>query len=144
MATQIPDWLTGAGVIAIVITPLTVANDGTFTVGTTQSLTGHLDEITLEQYNQLENITPLDSRQDNEVIVASGTNLNLYEILSRANGNFLSLVGNGTDYVQAGFSRGGKSFAGTFVVRSYKESLRRGKSVGILSLSPCGIGVAYI
>ncbi len=144
MANQLPDWLTGAGVTAIVVTPLTVNTDGTFTVGTGQSLTGHLDEITLEQVNTLQNITPLDERQDNEVIVGSGTTLTLVEILSKVNGCFLSAIGNSTDYVQAGFARGGHTYLGTFVIRRYRESIRRGKSVGELVISPCGIGVSYV
>ena len=143
MANQLPAWLTGAGVTSIVITPLTVNPDGTFTVGTAQSLTGHLDEIVLEQYNKLENITPLDEREDNEVIIASGTSLVLIEILAKSSGCFLAAVGNATDYVQAGFARGGHTFSGTFVIKGYKETIRRGKSVGELTVSPCGIGIVY-
>ena len=143
MANQIPPWLTGLAVTNIVITPLTVNADGTFTLGTVQSLSGHLDEIVLEQYNLLENITPLDSRQDNEVIIGSGTTIQLVEILARSSGNFLSAAGNGFDYIQATFARGGSTYTGTFVVKGYKETIRRGKSVGIMAMSPCGIGVAY-
>lgn len=143
MANQIPPWLTGLAVTNIVITPLTVNPDGTFTLGTAQSLSGHLDEIALEQYNLLENITPLDSRQDNEVIVGSGTTIQLIEILAKSGGNSLSSAGNGFDYIDATFTRGGSTYTGTFVVKGYKETIRRGKSVGILTMSPCGTGISY-
>lgn len=144
MPNQIPAWLTGSGVTSIVITPLSVAADGTFTAGTSQSLTGRLDEIVVEQYNTLQNITPIDERLDNEVITGTGTSLILVEILAKAGGCILAEVGSTADYVQAGFSRGGKSYAGTFVIKSYRETLRRGKSVGELTVSPCGIGVTYL
>lgn len=141
--STIPTWLVGSHVTAISITPLTVAGDGSFTLGTTQSLTGHLDEITLEQFNETENIAPMDVRQNNEVITGSGANLILIEILSSSGGNFLAAAGNANDYVQASFARGGKSFTGQFVVKNYSEGLRRGKSVGTLRLAPAGIGVVY-
>lgn len=144
MPNTLPNWLTGAGVTAIVITPLTVNPDGTFSVGTANSLTGRLDEIGLEQVNTLANITPLDERQDNEAIVGSGTTLTLIEILAKLNGCILSAVGNSCDYVQAGFARGGHTYSGTFVVKSYRETIRRGKSVGELVVSPCGVGVSYV
>lgn len=144
MANQIPAWLTGAGVTSIVIIPLTVNPDGSFTDGTSQSLTGRLDEILLEQENDLVDVTPMDVRQKNEVIVESGTNLVLIEILAAVGGCILSAVGNSSDYVQAGFARGGHSYSGTFVIKSYKETIHKGKSVGVLTLAPCGIGVVYV
>lgn len=143
MPNQIPAWLTGAGVTNIVITPLTVAADGTFTAGTAQSLTGRLDEIVVEQASDLQNITPIDERQDNFAIVGSGTSLILVEILARSGGCHLASIGNGFDYVQAGFSRGGFGFSGTFVVKGYRETIRRGKSVGELTVAPCGVGAAF-
>ena len=143
MSNPIPPWLIGSAVTAVSITPLSVASDGTLTAGTSISLTGHLDEITLEQYNHTENIVPLDTRQDNEVIVASGTAMTLIEILTRTGGNFLAAVGNSGDYVSAGFARGGKTWSGTFVVKGYVEMIRRGKCVGTLRLAPCGTGVSY-
>lgn len=144
MSNNLPNWLTGAGVTAIVITPLSVNPDGSFVVGSAQSLTGRLDEILLEQTNTFANITPLDERQDNEAIVASGTTLTLVEILAKLNGCILSSIGNSCDYVQAGFARGGHTYSGTFVIKSYRETIRRGKSVGELVVSPCGVGVSYV
>lgn len=141
--SSIPTWLVGTAVTAIAITPLTVASDGTLTPGTAASLTGHLDEIGLEQANDLENIVPMDVRENNEVITGSGTQLTLVEILASANGNILAGVADAYDYVQASFSRGGKAYTGTFVVKGYGEEIRRGKSVGTLRLSPCGIAATY-
>lgn len=140
---SIPTWLVGTAVTAISITPLTVASDGTLTAGSAASLTGHLDEISLEQSNDLETIVPLDVRQNNEVITGSGTQLTLIEILASSGGNILAAVSNTYDYVLASFARGGKSYTGTFVVKGYGEGIRRGKSVGTLRLAPCGIAVTY-
>ena len=141
--SSIPTWLVGTAVTAISITPLTVASDGTLTAGSADSLTGHLDEINLEQANDLENIAPMDVRHNNEVITGSGTQLTLVEILASSSGNILAGVSNAYDYVSASFSRGGKAYTGTFVVKGYGEGIRRGKSVGTLRLAPCGIAVSY-
>ena len=141
--SNIPTWLVGTAVTAISITPLTVGSDGALTAGTLASLTGHLDEINLEQLNDLENIVPMDVRLNNEVITGSGTLLTLVEILAISGGNILAGIGNSVDYVSASFSRGGKAFTGTFVVKGYSEGIRRGKSVGTMRLSPCGLAVTY-
>jgi hypothetical protein len=141
--SNIPTWLVGTAVTAISITPLTVGSDGSLSAGSLASLTGHLDEINLEQVNDLENIVPMDERLNNEVITGSGTLLTLVEILAHSGGNILAGIVNAYDYVQASFSRGGKAYTGTFVVKGYSEGIRRGKSVGKLSLSPCGIVVTY-
>jgi len=141
--SSIPTRLVGTAVTAISITPLTVASDGTLTAGTAASLTGHLDEINLEQANDLENIVPMDVRENNEVITGSSTLLTLVEILAHSGGNILAATANAYDYVQASFARGGKAYTGTFVVKAYAEGIRRGKSVGTLRLSPCGIAVTY-
>lgn len=141
--SNIPTWLVGSGVTAISITPLTVNSDGSYTLGSSSSLSGHLDEISLEQVNDTENIVPFDTRQNNEVIVGSGTTLTLVEILAKSGGNILAAIGNSYDYVQASFSRGGKAFTNVFVVKGYSEEIKRGKSVGTLQLSPAGSGVTY-
>jgi hypothetical protein len=141
--SNIPTWLVGTAVTAISITPLTVGSDGSLTAGTLASLTGHLDEINLEQLNDLENIVPMDERLNNDVITGSGTLLTLVEILASSGGNILAGIGNSVDYVTASFSRGGKAFTGTFVVKGYTEGIRRGKSVGTMRLSPCGLAVTY-
>lgn len=144
MPSPIPNWLAGTDVTAVTITPLTVAADGSFTTGTAQSLAGHLDEIQLHQSNTLESVIALDSILENKVIVASGTALVLIEILTKVGGCFLAQIGNGFDYCQASFARGGRVFTGTFVIEKYFETLHRGKSVGALSLSPCGIGASLV
>lgn len=140
---QIPTWLIGTAVTNLTVTPLTLGADGTLTPGTTQSLTGHLDAIDLKQENVTEPVMPLDNRLQNDVIVASRTELTLAEILTHSAGNFLAAVANASDYCSATFSRGGLTFTGNFVVLSYREGIRRGKSVGTLSLGPCGLPVQW-
>jgi hypothetical protein len=154
---SIPTWLIGKNVTAIsavaqqvnattgALTNLTVNGTTTFV------MTGQLDEITPTSTNDTENIVPLDVRQNNEVIVGSGTSLTLVEILNQSlyaagppvtGGNVLLLIAFAADYVYITFTRGGTTFSGYFVVGEYAQSLRRGKSVGTLTLKPCGISVS--
>lgn len=138
----VPNWLIGKYVTSIAAIPQTVGADGTLTPGSSQPLTGLLDEIGLEQYNDTENIVPMDIRQDNELIIGSGARLTLTEILSRTSGtgfNVLSQIGNANDYVSITFTRATRPFVGIFVIKSYSEALRRGKSTGTMTLGPSGI-----
>ena len=142
--SAIPNWLVGRNVTSISITPQTVgATTGTLTAGTLVTLAGLLDEISLEQTNETENIAPLDVRQNNEVITGSGTSLTLTEILSANTGttyNVLSQAAQSTDIAVVTFTRQGKVWTITGVIGSYSERIVRGKSVGTCNLKPTGIG----
>lgn len=143
----VPTWLIGRFVTAISVIPQTVGSDGTLTAGTSHSMTGRLDEITWTGENTTESIMGFDTRQDNKVITESGVTLELTEILDQqaaTNTNVLSAVYAASDYVLVTFTRGGKAFTGFFTVGTYNESLVRGKSVGKLSLLPCGLAPTLV
>lgn len=141
----VPPWLVGRNVTAISITGETAGSDGTLTPGSTITLTGHLDEITLDQVNDTENIVPLDVRQNNEVITGSGTSMSIVEILSAygTTGNLLATVAESLDLAVFTYTRGGKAFTCTHVIKGYTEGIRRGKSVGTMSLGPAGVAPTY-
>ena len=146
--STVPQWLIGRYVTSIAIVPGTVSQTtGLFTAGSSMPLTGLLDEIELDQYNDVENIVPMDVRQDNEIIIGSGSRMTLREILSSftsASFNVLSQVMVGYDYCQVTFTRAGVSFSGIFVCKGYVEGLVRGKSMGSLTIGPSGIAATGI
>ena len=153
---SIPTWLIGKYVTSISVQPLT-PNLSTGLLGpltisglTAFVMTGQLDEITPTSANDTENIVPLDVRQNNEVIIGSGTSLTLVEILNQNlytstngpgtfAGNVLMQLAARADYAFITFTRGGSIWSSYFVVGEYGQSIRRGKSVGTMSLKPCGI-----
>lgn len=141
--STVPQWLLGREVTAIAIIPQTVGAGGVLTPGTSAPLTGLLDEIAPDEYNDTENIVPMDVRQDNEVIIGSGIRLMLREILSPNTGasfNVLAQAGALYDYVSVTFTRSGLTpFTSFFVIKGYTESIVRGKSMGTLTLGPAGI-----
>ncbi len=144
----IPTWLLGRHVTAITITGQTVAADGTLsTSGSARSLVGRLDEITFNQENETEEIQALDKRAKNPVIVSSGSSFTFIEIL-RSNDatvtptNILADVGQLFDYILVSCTRGGRIWAGYFVIKSYQESIRRGKSTGQLTVETVDVSTA--
>lgn len=149
MAVQIPTWLIGKFVTGLVAVSLSADSQGNLTTDNTFAMTGLLDEITPTSTNDTENIVPLDVRQNNEVIVGSGSSLTLVEILNQQTGNqapagnCLQQIAFASDYMGFTFSRSGLVYTGYFVIGEYSEGIRRGKSVGTLSVKPCGIAVAY-
>jgi len=137
MANTIPPWLLGKHVTTVSATPLTVAVDGTYTTGSASTLIGRCDEITFSSRNATENISPMDDRQTNEVIVESATSLTLVEILQSnpiAASNLLAQIAYGYDYNLFTIARAGKTFSFIGVVGDYTESLRKGKSTGTLNV----------
>lgn len=140
----VPTWLIGKYVTSITIIGLAASSTGALSATGTYALTGLLDEITPTATNDTENIVPLDVRQNNEVIVGTGQSLTLVEILNQqwsggVVGNCLAQVAYNNDYAQFTFTRGGIPFTEIYVIGEYAESIRRGKSVGTLTVKPAGI-----
>jgi hypothetical protein len=148
---NVPTWLIGRYLTAISIIPQAVSG-GVLSPGTTFALTGLLDEITLDAINDMDDIVPLDIRQNNRVIIGSGVNMTLVEILNQINstgtfgtgGNCLRQAALAEDYQYVTFTQpSGNVFQEYFVTSQYGEGLRRGKSVGTMQVEPCGISLAY-
>lgn len=131
--TALPTWLLGRNCTAA-ITPQSIASDGTLTAGSQQTLVGQLDSITIDQTEELEEISPMDIRQKNYVIVASESAFELTEILKSNGTNILAAVGANSDVAYFSLTRGGQSWGFYGVVASYREEIRKGKSTGVLRL----------
>ena len=155
----VPQWVVGRFVTAISIQGLTVnAATGVVTpVSPALLLTALLEEISLQISNTVNNIVPLDIRQDNEVITGTGFQLTLTELLSPtpiyslsngvttiANGPELATVAMLFDYAQFTFTRAGHAWTFVAVIKEYAESVRRERAQGVLTIGPAGIPVSYI
>jgi hypothetical protein len=135
---KIPMWLIGRGVYTLFITPCSLQSNGTLTELTGGNLIGRCDEVSISGRNTLENISPMDSRLANNVVVESETVINLTEImqsLGQANiDNVLALSAMQYDYVRVDIGRNGKTYTFYGVVGEYNENLRKGKCTATLSL----------
>ena len=142
MSVVVPQWIIGRNVTAFSIAPCTVsASTGVVTVNATQSLSALCEEIALDLENDVENIVPLDVRQDNEVIIGSAARLQLREIMSPS--IVLTSIAVGYDYAQVTFTRAGKAWTGLFVIKGYGETIVRGKSMDQITLGPAGNAMTY-
>lgn len=138
--STIPQWIIGRNAVAT-IAPVTVATDGTVTVGTVTTLTAILDEVSTGLENQTEQIVPYDVTINQNVKIGSGQTITLIEILNPA--AVLAEAGMAGDYAQVTIARGGKTWTFVGLIMRYEEPIRRGKSVGTLTLSESGIAPTY-
>lgn len=134
-----PNWLIGKNVTNISIAGITIDASGTITVASSSSLVGQLDEIQPNSHNTTEEINAMDRRAENEVIISSGSGLTLVEILKRS-GNVLAPIGENYDHCQIVFTRGGRTHTGQYVIKDYNETMRKGKSVGQMTVGPIDNG----
>ena len=137
---DIPNWLIGKHVTAFTITPQTVGTAGALSDGTSQSLVGQLDEIQYSYNAQAEEINALDSTRENNVIITKGNGLRLTEILKKIGTNVLASASNISDVQKVIFTRGAQSTTLYGLVTGYNETIRRGKSVADVILSPIDAG----
>lgn len=140
--TGIPVWILGRHLTTASLTQQLIASDGTFTPGSSWSLLGQLDEIDVETTNELENITPMDVRQNNYVPVSTESTFTLTEILKSNGVNILANAAVAGDYWYVVLTRGGQSWGFYGVVESYNEGLRRRKTTGRLVLKMLNPGIA--
>ena len=140
---KIPMWLIGRAITTCSLTPCTLGSDGTLTEGTGATLIGRLDEVQVASRNTLENISPMDCRQANNVITESDTTFTLTEIMQNASNasvdNVLSLMAYGYDYAKVVLARDGKTYTFYGVVGDYGETIRKGKCTATLSLHQVAI-----
>lgn len=140
--TAIPAWLIGVNATTVNIIGQTIAANGTLTPGATTSLVGQLDEIEIDITNETENITPMDVRQNNYVIVGEDATITLTEILKRSGTNILAALSSSYDVAQFNLTRGAQSWSFYGTIGGYNEGLRRGKSVGRMPLKIVNIAGA--
>jgi hypothetical protein len=146
----VPIWMTGKAVSTVTVQYASAGSDGTLTLGgSSQSLVGLVDEITYSGSNTVENIAALTSQRDNDVAIEINDSITLSEILrTGANNCFLAYVWNnadntaGSEYIQVVVTRGGNTWTFVGIMQSYNEGLRKGKTVGRLSVQIVDLGSA--
>lgn len=139
---SVPTWLTGRHVTTCSITPQTVAANGTLTAGTSSSLVGTLDEITLDSTPELEEISPMDTLFQNNVILKNATRITLTQILKSNGTNLLTAAANAADVFAVVITRGGQTWTFYGTRGAYSEGLRRGRSTCSLTLEMIDITTA--
>lgn len=135
MAT-IPQWLLGRHLTAVVLTPMTVAVDGTLTAQTPQNITFYTQSIELESEVLGEDIRPVNSPIANFVGHTEDSTLTLEILLHQAGAgtpsNPVASVMATHNVFEISFTRGGSTWAGTFARQSLRDGVRsRGRNVSV-------------
>jgi len=141
--TALPVWLRGQNVTVCAITPQTVASDGTLSAGSTSSLVGTIDTISIRSTIEAEEISPMTTTRTNMVPIKVGTTIVLTEILKSSGTNILAGVGYGaTSYAYFALTRGAQSFGFYGLITDYSEEISKGKSTGVMTLEMVDPGSA--
>lgn len=142
----IPRWALGLNVTVVSIQPFAAAPDGTLTSGASASvLTAIIDEGELDHDGGAQNVPPLTSNHEANLLIRQNNTYTLTEILRpAANLNILAAVYYDTaliggenircDYAKVIITRAGKTFTDYFLMAEYTESIRQGKNVGRMVL----------
>ncbi len=141
--SAIPVWLTaGNGPFSCVLTPQTVATDGTLSDGTTVALTGVLDDIQFNANPQLEDIRPMSSVRSNMVRIAENNSMTLVEVLKSSGTNILAAQAAASDVFKVVLTRGAQAY--TFYGRrgTFSDHPVNGKSTASLTLEMVDPGAA--
>lgn len=128
------------GPFSVLVTPYQMNEAGELHPSNELSLTGVIDSIDFKSKNMLENISGMSSGLKNYVIVENESSVVLVEILKSIGRNFLAEVAYGFRYAKVILNRGQQTWSFLGVVESYEETIRRGKSLGHLSLKQVDIG----
>ena len=140
MSIIIPQPLLGVNCSAT-WTPGTVdPTTGVLTPGTAQSLAFQLEEMNISMDTTTEEINSMDRAAQNTVIVTHGTTITFTEILKAGGTNHLAAIANSNTYGQWVIARGAQDWTGVGIATNYVEGLKRGKSTGILKISPVDSG----
>lgn len=131
---SIPVWLTGKHVTACAVVPQSVATNGTLTPGSSTSLVGSLDEISLNSSPETEEISHLGATYANTVLIRRKQQVTLTEILKSNGTNILAATATAYDVVQVNLTRGAQSWSFYGIVTGYREDIRRGKSTAVMTL----------
>ncbi len=141
MALSIPPFLHGWDVTSVTARYQVASSTGVLSNGSsaTKTLTGVIDAIEYEGEDTEEEISPLTSRYENSVAIATNDRLRLVEIASNSvAGNFLpGLKQNGQsggEFAVFAFVRSGHSATLYGTMGELRTSVRQGKSVHTLDL----------
>ena len=124
------DWFVGRkGPFSVVLTPQTVTAGVLADTTPVQTITGDIDEVTLENNPDLERIEPLNTTRGNSVLLADDWTMTAVEILKSSGTNMLAAACSAADYFKLVVVRGQQQFTFYCVRGRYSEGIRRGKSV---------------
>jgi hypothetical protein len=140
MGVQIPTWLLGRHVTSCTIRWQVPDGSGVLGNGTgsTQTLTGLIDELNYAGHDDGEDVAPLNATYRNQETLERNDTIVVSEILRQpAASSLLALVyenADNADYAIFTFTRGGNSFSMIAYIDSYVETSRRGKNTGRMTL----------
>lgn len=130
MSNVLRNFALGRGVGALAITPQTPnATTGTLTAGTASSILGQFKTWKMTQTNTLEDVSPTSARARNNMILDSGTKLEISGILFASDSaasptNPTTPLVNANDYLAVACTRGGMSVTVYGIVEEYTEEVK--------------------
>ena len=133
---SIPQWLVpnGSGPFSVSISPITVDTSGKIESKAEHTLTGVIDSIDIRTRSRVENISPMNRRLVNYVVIDRETSFTLVEILKSKGTNFLASIAVNSSYAMISLTRGEQTWSFVGLVGEYTEKIRRGKSCAALSI----------
>lgn len=135
----IPMWLLGGHNTTLTYTPYDLAADGTLTAdsGGAISLVGQVDEWSIDLSKTEENISSMHRRRANWVTIEVDQTIEITEILKSGEPNLLAAIamsGAWSEYGLFTAVRGAQAWQAVLKVSRYRETVRKGKSVGVMTL----------
>ncbi len=149
---QSKNLMAGRHLTAVSLTVMTVGTTGALTIGPTYTLVnnsqfvGWVESVEIDVEREVEDGTVIGSPNANDIPTVTRHTLTLTSPLRyAASGNFLKLAmfnlvvnGDGTvgsPYCKLVLTRGGETFTGYGVLKTYRESYSKGKCAGVLTIS---------
>lgn len=144
-----PGFQLGRAMTSLVVTPLTVSSTGTIATTTPiATLTGTLETFDYTSTNELEEISAVTARNQNNMIVSTGTECTI-EVLMKAGSdaafavNAIGAIANGADYAQVVLVQYGMNWSFQGVIKSFNHGIKgKGKVSGTLVVAMIDNGSA--
>lgn len=136
-----PDWLLGRAITTITVTPGSLVA-GAFTPGTGRSFYTTVDEIEWTLNVTAEDIRPITQFHQHMFPTSRGNGFRLREIMRATagpageSGNSLADMLHDFEYFQVVFTRGARTWTGTYSNGGYVENPGPGKSTGTATFNP--------
>lgn len=139
----IPLWAVGRHVTTVTLYPQAVDSAGTLSDTTpSQVMFGHLESIEIHGEAEMENISAMDRRVKNEVIIEVGTTLRMTEFAKQSSlTNKLAQAYYGSnDYFRYVITRGGQSWTGYGIIQRFGSNMPKGSIKETIDFAMCDVG----
>ena len=135
---QLRPFLLGKHLTAVTVAGITVATDGTMTIGTPVSIRAGIMSVDPSDEVEMEDIRPVWSEQINMVETGAGSSLGL-ETLQFSDGyQALTALKVGYKYCYAAWQQGTELFQGYYKIGAWRGGIKmRGANPVTLELHPC-------